>query len=342
MENSSKLSIYTTWVDRIKNASDEDFFPLLIEFFDLLVNENSNKVKLLEGEISDINFRKGRLAEKALGELRSLLKEIEREVFKEGVRTLPEIERYRMLLQPSPDDLFNAIRHTLEDIRNSGKFEGFRKDLFSEESGFYYIDLLKFCEAYPSFRDYMEFSSQIDKDYREEIPHYVAYDVIRSWADGSFREDLPVEPGKSVRSRIIKCLSVLILYFSTGESLRANVGKPPIWEENFRFESNTLILPPYGECEFSKKTFGKNPEVNRRAVLIEAVLNGKLDGVDSSSIRRCFKEKGLRKPENREIDAMIIQINRRFSKSFKKANVCLENIGSSGLKIVRLSVYPHR
>jgi len=359
MEDNSKLIAYTIWIDRIKNASNEEFFPLLREFFNLLVSENQKKAETLEKE-GDFKYRKlNNLAEKALNELRGLLEEIEEQAKKEKVVSLPEIEEWSQItfLSPTPSTQVEALEmalwHTLEGLKNSGKFRNFKNNLFGyrkevnprtgEEFRHWYIRDSKFYEAYPAFKEYKEYLSQLIKEDKKEILPYAAYDIIKRWSDESHRRDMGlVDLGEQTRSRIIRALNILVLYFLEKDNMIEASLREPEWREDFYFSSNTLGLPPYGKCEFQKKTFGKTPKINRRALLLELVFNRKRDGIDALLIRKSFRERDLREPSNREIDAMMIQINKRFKKYFKGADVLLENIGFRGRKVVRLSVYPSK
>jgi hypothetical protein len=271
MENNSKLIAYTAWIDRIKNASNEEFFPLLREFFNLLINENQNKISILENEIKYIDERLNNLEVRALEELENLLREIEEEAENEGIRTLPEIEDYKatkkakeedptMLISPPLPELLNdAIRHTLENLRNSGKFKDFRKDLFNchieveprigKESRFYYINYSKFYEIYPAFKEYKEYSSKISREYGEEMRPYAAYKIIERWSDENHRRDVGLaDLGEKIRSRILTALNVLVLYLSSKKVLMENVKrefpKDLEWEEiTIRFlDGNDVII----------------------------------------------------------------------------------------------------
>ena len=116
MENNLKLIAYTAWIDRIKNASNEEFFPFLREFFNLLINENQSKIGILENEIKYIDERLNNLAVRALEELENLLREIEEEAEREGIRVLPEIEEYKATKKSKEEDSTIFILPSLPEL----------------------------------------------------------------------------------------------------------------------------------------------------------------------------------------------------------------------------------
>jgi hypothetical protein len=344
MENNSKIIAYKIWVERIEKASNEEFFPLLREFFDLLVKENPAKISMLEKQVNQKEKKKKTLSDRALSDLVPLSKEIEEQSIKEKARVLFDDKK-------NPGNLYRDIIHSLERLRNNGKFKNFRKDIFSynveinprtgKERKNFYVSFNKFKVKYPNFTKYLRYTLKLKEEKEKDILPYTAYATIKNWNNKDLRGEMNlVELGNSVRSKIIAALNVLTLYLSNSVYDSKDTTKQPVWNPDFDFKDNTLSIPPYGECKFKEKTFGKNRKINRRKLLVKLAFDSKLEGISAYLIRKAFKEKGVREPDNREIDAMIVLINKRFKKCFRGAKVLLENIGSRGVKTIRLSVYP--
>ena len=113
-----------------------------------------------------------------------------------------------------------------------------------------------------------------------------------------------------------------------------------IWSDQFDFNgtTNTLLLPPFGECMFSEKNVPSSNKINQRALLVQTVAKSGQEGATANTIRREFRSRGLKEPKNRTLDAMMVPINTRFADEFKGVKVILKNIGSQGVKKIKLSV----
>lgn len=114
------------------------------------------------------------------------------------------------------------------------------------------------------------------------------------------------------------------------------------WSNDFRFneKENTLYLSPYGKCKFSMKNIPSGAKENQRTLLVKVITDVGDDGVSPNTIREQFKQHKLKVPDNRRIDAMIVALNKRFQREFTGAKVAIINIGSQGVKRIKLSVRP--
>ncbi|KKQ25176.1 MAG: hypothetical protein US62_C0003G0005 [Candidatus Woesebacteria bacterium GW2011_GWA1_37_8] len=121
-----------------------------------------------------------------------------------------------------------------------------------------------------------------------------------------------------------------------------DVYEDEIWNKDFQFneKENTLYLSPYGKCVFSKKSLPAGAKINQRALLSKLVVEAGESGIGSGFLVKQLKQYGSKDPDNRRIDAMIVVLNKRFQKEFAGAKVAIINIGSQGVKRIRLSVRP--
>ena len=115
-----------------------------------------------------------------------------------------------------------------------------------------------------------------------------------------------------------------------------------VWGKDFKFneKENTLYLSPYGKCAFSMKSVPTGAKINQRALLLKLVTEAGEDGIGSGFLVKQLKQHGSKDPDNRRIDAMIVALNRRFKREFLGAKVAIINIGSQGVKRIKLSVRP--
>jgi len=113
-----------------------------------------------------------------------------------------------------------------------------------------------------------------------------------------------------------------------------------IWSDKFKFiiKENKLFLPPYGELIFSNKNNPSGKKTNQRAELINIVTLAGQEGISARDVQNKLKEKMSKKLTNREIDSMLVQLNKRFEGKFKSAVVLLKNIGLNNIKRIKLSV----
>jgi len=154
--------------------------------------------------------------------------------------------------------------------------------------------------------------------------------------DIAFRANSSIEPILRVRFNPVKVKQFLIdnspdfrLY------VKKNISGEEIWQDNFRYQKSneTLILPTFGKCSF----FGKG-----RALLVELVTKSKEEGIVATSIQKEFLKRNNKKLSDREIDAMMIDINKRFHKCFLGTEVKIVNCGGGIKKRLKLSVIPSK
>lgn len=133
-------------------------------------------------------------------------------------------------------------------------------------------------------------------------------------------------------------------YLPSSDSPIYHDSSDEVWYKDFKFNEkrNSLSLPPFGECEFSKKNNPKGTKQNQRAFLVKMVVEAGEVGITASSIRKEFDKNTYTTPDNRKIDAMIIALNNRFKNAFSDADVTIKNTGSNGSKRIKLSVMPRQ
>lgn len=211
-------SDYKYWLDELNSIREEDFFSTFRQFLVLLERENPEKVEALRQEMAKEELKLSRLADKAIDQMEELIHRVEEEAHKEKVDSLPHIDEYKKIksgqvitTEPLPNKLYHALRLTIEFYRPRGKFKAFDY-LMSQKDNFWYLDYMKFCKAYPAYKDYREAYYAFEKKREEEI--WGVYRYLK-WATTFFQNVTPKEAGGWVKSKIMSKLRRLILYLST-------------------------------------------------------------------------------------------------------------------------------
>lgn len=104
------------------------------------------------------------------------------------------------------------------------------------------------------------------------------------------------------------------------------------WKEKLFLQGDTLHFKGYGEYQFKAK-----PNGNNRKTLLEILLNSDPNGVTGRTIIKEFAKRG-KTIDLPDIDAMMDQINKIFSKKFPAAKISLLNVGENNTKKVKLTV----
>ncbi|RJQ35786.1 hypothetical protein C4559_06445 [Candidatus Microgenomates bacterium] len=256
--NIDKHQIYSHWVDELATISEEDFFPTFRQFLDLLVAENPGKIKILEDEKKKEDVELNRLAEIALKNLEELLNKVKQEIRKEKLQPVDCLNEYKRIengetSESVPDDLYHAIRQTIEIYRKNDKLKAF-DDLLSANENFWYLDYVKVCQRYPSYKEYQRANSIYKQKDKEEI--WGIYDYLK-WATIFFKEVLPESAGKLVRPEIINKLKRLTLYLLTPEAQKI-VEQIDFTDTAIERQEQTNPLLPSG---WELKEDGKIPKI---------------------------------------------------------------------------------
>ncbi len=213
--NTDKHQIYNHWVNELNATSGEEFFPLFIQFLDLLIKENPTKIEVLQKQIDKDNSKRSLYRNKAVRELEDLLGKVETEAKRETIQSLPEIDRYRLIkngtirtTESLPEALYHSIRLTIENYWSEGKFRKL-DNLMSVNNNLWFLDYDKVCKIYPSYNLFKEIEDASNREYR--VTPWGAYRYLK-FANAFFVGVAPEQAGDFVKPEIIGKLKRLILY----------------------------------------------------------------------------------------------------------------------------------
>lgn len=317
----TKQLAYKSWLDELNTTPSEAFFPTFRQFFDLLIKDNPTKIQNLLIIIKKENGLLSLCGREAISDLEPLLDSIEAEAKKEGIESLPEVVQYRQVKdgqiritgQEMPDTLYHAIRLSIEQYRNVGKLKMF-DHLMSVHDNLWYVDYVKACSTYPSYKHYKEADESYQK--REKEEPWGAYNYLK-WASSFFKDVLPEQAGSFVKPEIINSLRRLILYLIT----------PDITQDQ------TQVTIPLSSPEQAQIQSIPKDEVvyritytKRREILLNNEI--RIANPDFDSENDVVFEYIYMHPDQKLTKEQIEQaINRKIGKSFHKI---LENLNFAG------------
>jgi len=224
----SKALEYQGWLNQLKQTSDKDFFSLAEDFFTLLEKENRSKIKVFEKELEKRDRTLSRAANKAVQEFRPLYNKIKKAALKaaksgekqEFVDTteLEYINSYELYLSKkitiTPDDpveeIFTAIRFTLELLVNSKRLTKFKKYM-KKANGNYFVH----SQQFPAYLEYLQIRDHFTE--RRENTAWGAYFYFKRML--VFFHNANQSMDNWIRGEFITKFIRLILYLTTPQAI---------------------------------------------------------------------------------------------------------------------------